>query len=367
MSLLDLNSGKGSSPRMKRGVKLWIGAGLVAAVVGIGSTLASNITLNSGNTTEFGQGVAQTIFCGGSSADVMVTPISSYVNSETQRGHAAVASVWVNPSWSGTPTFQEVSSSASTNTFTSTYVNDASGTSESVKGYWVPSRSSTTWSTSTSAPTTGYVFVPQAVGTSTTSFSSRTMSTTASGTNKYGYWKYPSWVAGSFTAPVAEVLDSEGPHSFELSGIAITGIPLGAAGIGCEGVDFVVSVYKATGQSKQSMITSCRSSQSDSEALSDEITSFSEGDERRCLVNVKEVAVQWDGTTNSDPAYNIDRTAVMNPSDRSTIRRYVTASTTSTGGIKILFGGSRGTNGTRLDANNVGKIVVETQDDLVAN
>ena len=366
MSLLDLNSGKGSSSRMKRGVKLWIGAGLVAAVVGIGSTLASNITLNSGNTTEFGQGVAQTIYCGGSSADVMVTPISSYVNSETQRGRAAVASVWVNPSWSGTPTFQEVSSSASTNAFTSTYVNDATGVSESsVKGYWVPSRSSTTWYTSSNTPSSNYVFVPQAVGTSSTSYSSRTMSTYASGSNKYGYWKYSSWVAGSFTAPVAEVLDSEGPHSFELSGIAITGIPSD-----CSGVDFVVSVYKSTGQSKQSMITSCRSSHSDSEALSDEITSFSEGDERRCSVNVREVAVQWVyGSNHSDPAYNIDRTGMTdNPNH---IERYLSINTTSAvgtdnGGIKILLGGSRGTNGTRLDANNVGKIVVETQDDLVA-
>ena len=361
MSLLDLNSGKGSSPRMKRGVKLWIGAGLVAAVVGIGSTLASNITLNSGNTTEFGQGVAQTIFCGGDSADVMVTPISSYVNSETQRGHAAVASVWVNPSWTGTPTFQEVSSSSSTNTFTSTYVNDATGVSESsVKGYWVSSRSSSTWYTSSNAPTSNYVFVPQAVGTSSTSYSSRTMSTVASGSNKYGYWKYSSWVPGSFTQPVAEVLDSEGPHSFELSGIAITGIPSN-----CSGVDFVVSVYKNTGQSKQSMITSCRSSHSDSEALSDEITSFSEGDERRCSINVKEVAVQWDGTTNSNPAFNIDRTGMTNNPYR--IERYLNVNTTSAGGIKILLGGSSGTNGTRLDANNVGKIVVETQDDLVAN
>jgi len=186
------------------------------------------------------------------------------------------------------------------------------------------------------------------------------MSTTAYGSNKYGYWKYSSWVAGSFTAPVAEVLDSEGPHSFELSGIAITGIPSN-----CSGVDFVVSVYKSTGQSKQSMITSCRSSHSDSEALSDEITSFSEGDERRCSVNVKEVAVQWDGTNNSNPAFNIDRTGMTDNPYR--IERYVSVNTTSAGGIKILLGGSRGTNGTRLDANNVGKIVVETQDDLVAN
>jgi len=367
MSLLDLNSGKGSSPRMKRGVKLWIGAGLVAAVVGIGSTLASNITLNGGNTTEFGQGVAQTVYCGANSASVTVTPISSYVNSETIRGHEAVASVWINPSWSGTPTFQEVSSSASTNAFTSTYVNDATGVSQSsVKGYWVPSRSSTTWYTSSNTPSSNYVFVPQAVGTSSTSYSSRTMSTYASGSNKYGYWKYSSWVAGSFTAPVAEVLDSEGPHSFELSGIAISDIPAE-----CNGRDFVVSVYKSTGQSKQKMITSCRSSRSDSESISSEDISVSVESDSRCTLSVTELAVQWNVASDDlTPPYNTDRTGMIPQAtviDGKSISNYLKVNTTSAGGIKILFGGSRGTNGTRLDANNVGKIVVETQDDLVAN
>jgi hypothetical protein len=80
MSLLDLNSGKGSSPRMKRGVKLWVGAGLVAAVVGIGSTLASSITINSGDTTEFGQGVQRTVYCGSEAQTLKVIPVSSYKN-----------------------------------------------------------------------------------------------------------------------------------------------------------------------------------------------------------------------------------------------------------------------------------------------
>jgi hypothetical protein len=357
MSLLDLNSGKGSSPRMKRGVKIWIGAGLIAAIAGIGSTLATNITLNGGNQTEFGQGVAQTVSCAGTSQTVTVTPISAYVNSDLRRGSAAVASVWVNPSWSNTPTFQEVSSSSSTNTFTSTYVNDATGVSESVKGYWIQSsRSSSSWYTSSNAPSSNYVFVPQAIGTSSTSYNSRTMSTTATGSNKYGYWKYQSWVAGSFTAPIAEVADSEGPHSFELSGIAVTGIP-----DSCDGIDFVVSVYKNTGQTKKSIITSCRSSHSDAEALSDEISSFSEGDERRCSINVKEVAVQWQlESDDSTPPFSIDRTGLTPNPYR--IDRYLTVNTFATGGIKIILSDR---NGTRLSADDVGKIVVETQDDLI--
>lgn len=80
MSLLDLNSGKGSSLRMKRGVKLWVGAGLVAAIVGIGSTLASSITINGGSDTEFGQGVQRTVYCGSEAQTLKVIPVSAYKN-----------------------------------------------------------------------------------------------------------------------------------------------------------------------------------------------------------------------------------------------------------------------------------------------
>lgn len=80
MSLLDLNSGRGSSPRLKRGVKLWVGAGFVAAVVGIGSTLASSITINASSPSEFGQGVERIVYCGGDTAVLKVTPISAYRN-----------------------------------------------------------------------------------------------------------------------------------------------------------------------------------------------------------------------------------------------------------------------------------------------
>ena len=80
MSLLDLNSGRGSSPRLKRGVKLWVGAGFVAAVVGIGSTLASSITINATSPSEFGQGVERIVYCGGESSVLTVTPISAFKN-----------------------------------------------------------------------------------------------------------------------------------------------------------------------------------------------------------------------------------------------------------------------------------------------
>jgi len=85
MSLLNLNSPAGQSPRGKGSSRAWMGIGLIVAVLGIGSTFASNITLNSpeGN-TEFGQGVTQTVYCGGDKS-VTITPLSSYQN--TVVGH----------------------------------------------------------------------------------------------------------------------------------------------------------------------------------------------------------------------------------------------------------------------------------------
>ena len=85
MSILNLeyNGGsRGRAPRNKRNLKVWIGVGLVGAVIGIGSTLASTITINNGNSTEFGQGISTTIFCGGAKQTVQVTPISSFDNTD---------------------------------------------------------------------------------------------------------------------------------------------------------------------------------------------------------------------------------------------------------------------------------------------
>ena len=82
MSILNLefSGGGGRAPRNKRAVKVWVGVGLVAAVLGVGSTLASTITLNNGNATEFGQGINTTIYCGGTKQTVQVTPISQFDN-----------------------------------------------------------------------------------------------------------------------------------------------------------------------------------------------------------------------------------------------------------------------------------------------
>ena len=91
MSILNLEYSGGSggrAPRNKRAVKVWVGVGLVAAVLGVGSTLASTITLNNGNATEFGQGVSTTIYCGGAKQTVKVTPISQFDNTDPNPAQA---------------------------------------------------------------------------------------------------------------------------------------------------------------------------------------------------------------------------------------------------------------------------------------
>ena len=85
MSILNLNGPSGRSARSPRVVKVWVGIGLLVAVLGIGSTLAANITINGGPSTEFGQGVQRTVYCGsGASYPITVTPISSYSNPSPQ-------------------------------------------------------------------------------------------------------------------------------------------------------------------------------------------------------------------------------------------------------------------------------------------
>ena len=83
MSILDLNTGQNRSPRGKKTAKIWLGIGLLVAVLGTGSTLAANITLNGGVATESGQGVQAVVFCGGSSQTVTATPFSAYKNTAT--------------------------------------------------------------------------------------------------------------------------------------------------------------------------------------------------------------------------------------------------------------------------------------------
>jgi hypothetical protein len=80
--MLNLNSPVRRSPRVPKAAKIWLGIGLLVAVIGLGSTFASTIAINGGTNTEFGQGVERTVYCGGSQT-ITVAPITTYRNSSS--------------------------------------------------------------------------------------------------------------------------------------------------------------------------------------------------------------------------------------------------------------------------------------------
>ena len=78
MEILNLGGSFEPSARSpKKKFKVVLGIGLLAAVMGMGSTLAASITLNSGSAVEFGQGIATTAAC---DSAITLTPYSTYVN-----------------------------------------------------------------------------------------------------------------------------------------------------------------------------------------------------------------------------------------------------------------------------------------------
>lgn len=81
MSILDLGTGPSRPSVGKKSTRIFLGFGLLVAVIGIGSTFASTISINANQDIEFGQGVQKSIFCGGEES-ITVTPISSFANNE---------------------------------------------------------------------------------------------------------------------------------------------------------------------------------------------------------------------------------------------------------------------------------------------
>jgi hypothetical protein len=74
MELLKFSDSPKSSRRGKNPAA-FIGAGIMVAVMGLSSTLAGTITINSSAAVEFGQGIVDTAACDSS---IKVTPVSSY-------------------------------------------------------------------------------------------------------------------------------------------------------------------------------------------------------------------------------------------------------------------------------------------------
>ena len=56
MSILDLGTGPSRPSVGKKSTRIFLGFGLLVAVIGIGSTFASTISINANQDIEFGQG-----------------------------------------------------------------------------------------------------------------------------------------------------------------------------------------------------------------------------------------------------------------------------------------------------------------------
>ena len=300
MSLLNLNSPAGRSPRGRKSSRTWMSFGLVIAVLGIGSTFAASININDGQDAEFGQGRTRTVFCGGDQ-EVTIAPISKYVN----RGAISPGSEEVN----------------FTGRFGATYIENVSGsyfqrnppatftTVNGIDGLWLTQEGSS----GTIAPNQSlanaetnketYVFSPKAVR----------------GLN-VGVYKVNTFTSSPVVVTAA-VLPNPPTATFRTAGVLISDIPPE-----CDDVTFVLSFFGETGTA-QTMISK-------------------DGEE------VKEVAYNWYSTVGT--GYNVSR-------DRTTFvgTGLVTAATTLDS-LKFIFNSA---GATAIEADDLDKIIIETQAD----
>ncbi len=94
MEILNLGGSHEPSARpTKKKFKVVLGIGLLAGVLGLGSTLAATINLGTGSTVEFGQGISATTACDG---DVTVVPGSTFVNAAGTAGDFQLTSITIS-------------------------------------------------------------------------------------------------------------------------------------------------------------------------------------------------------------------------------------------------------------------------------
>lgn len=279
MSILNLNTPQGRGPIGKKSMKLWMGVGLLAAVLGFGSTLAANISINNDNQSEFGQGVSQTIYCGsGNETKITVRPISKFVNSVEIEGNDE----WRQPTFDSRR-FVRVSSLALA--FSKDVPDDETGITTSTKGYYVTSRDDDgddRFYVGFRAPAGDTIydeFAPQVV----------------SG-NSYGFYKYTNFKPG-------RLVDTT-PSNFRVAGVSIQDIPAE-----CQDVNFVLSAYNETG---------------------DALNLISDEDE-----NVKEVVYKWNGAPGYGYSVSRDRNSFVGTD--------LVTSNTNTDSLTFLFRTESGT------------------------
>jgi hypothetical protein len=320
MSILNLNAPQGHGPIGKKKTKLWMGVGLLAAVLGFGSTLAASITLNEpGGTTEFGQGVTQTVYCGGNQS-VTITPLSTFQNTVKGAGTPAVSQ--------GTFTARMVTSSSSSyNKVDGVTVSEstiyASSSATSIPRFLSGSLKVGWW---LSSPTSSAPINPQPAGATIAANPNNYYFVVKTGSGEYYKASSSGNYADStvvFRNAVSAVEGAVTPSSFKVGGVVISKIP-----VACDGVNFVVSSFGETGTAQ---------------------TLISGGG-----VSVKEVAALWTGS--GAVTASRDRTASVSSA-------LVSAEQTTTT-LKFIF---KTESGTALTTSELYKLVVETQEDVLSD
>ena len=303
MSILNLNTPQGRGPVGKKSVKLWMGVGLLAAVLGFGSTFAANITLNSPEgSTEFGQGVTQTVYCGeGESSSVNVSPASVYVNPTFKvKFYTNTTGPDVTP---GTTkqTINEKSSSSFPRFNTRT--SSSSG--------WLVSNNGGTLS---SQPTIATVLAnPSAY-----------IFATSSDSSKYR-------IGTSTEDRTIDAVDNS--SSFRLNSVTISNIPES-----CKNVNFILSAY------------------SDSSTALTLVTNSS----RNPLIT--EVAAKW---TDSENSVNASRSRISFQSTSGLVTASQDDGSGSDSRLTFTF--VPGVGGSALSAKDLVKLIVETQEDTLGS
>jgi hypothetical protein len=240
MSLLNLTSPAGQSPRGKKSLKMWMGAGLVVAVLGIGSTFAANINLNSNGNSEFGQGVTATVYCGASEENVIITPLSKYVNATSELRQIAAAQAAI-PAVSYTYRFATSVNTSNTSDFIAS--NQATKVVNGRTGVWLTDSGSNGQIASNQDQTTF-----SSSNRSSYVFSQNATTKRINNADVRGFYKVNNTttetivIAPAVSARAAQMQTFSTPASFKVRGVKISKIPSN-----CSGKNFIVSGYASNG------------------------------------------------------------------------------------------------------------------------
>ncbi|CAN1645174.1 hypothetical protein MCERH3_01047 [Candidatus Nanopelagicaceae bacterium] len=243
MSILNLNTPDGHRPAGKKKTKILMGVGLLAAVLGLGSTFAANISINNNNESEFGQGVTRTVFCGDGNdeeARITVTPLSKFVN-ESHHSVMSAPAVMAQSAVSFTFRFA-----------TSVYTSNTSEFIQSLQATKVVNGRTGVWLTNTGS--SGQIASNQDETTFSSTersnfvFSQNATTKKINNADVRGFYKVINITTESVVVTPAvagrsaQYRNETDPSEFKFSGVVISDIPET-----CKGKNFIVSAYGEEG------------------------------------------------------------------------------------------------------------------------